>query len=202
LRRIRGWPDLTKFYGKLKVKLRKAGQTPFRVNVEGESGTLDEVFGRVSGSELFESVFWMLNAVAVPPTTYQFHYRRTVNRLGNLELHRAQGLMGMIRELASLQDAHAGHASYGLLDFLVRLTQVKELTEKVDQWLTANASNEASTVQGLREDLRDENLALVLLVELDNDPGGEITAFQPYLRTQNLALVTREHLAIIRGELG
>jgi hypothetical protein len=65
----------------------------------------------------------------------------------------------------------------------------------VTQWLAAGAAKQASIVQGLLEDLKNENLARILLVELEHDAEGEITAYEPYLRTRNLAPIAHNGLA-------
>jgi hypothetical protein len=60
-------------------------------------------------------------------------------------------------------------------------------------WLSENAASQASVLQGLRENLLEENGARILLVELDNRQD-QLTGFRPYLRTRNLLPVVDEAL--------
>jgi hypothetical protein len=192
LREVNAWPELRTFATALDGKLRSSNETPFRFEAfDDEVRTQSRIIGTPTGTPIFESVFAMLDKSGLQVDIFRRHYVRTAAKLVNPALNSAQGLIGMLRELSTLKDAESGGvAPRALLEFLVRLTQVPELAQPVNDWLEKTALNQATVVATLRAELDEENRARILLIEMEHDSAEAITGFTPYLRTGNLKPLT------------
>jgi vWA-MoxR associated protein C-terminal domain/Caspase domain len=190
LKHAKPWPDLDNFRTMLDDELSKAGHAMFRVVCsDGTQDLADRIIGPVKRESVIDKLVELLRSKPVDTGRYQFHYARTVTNLGNPRLNEAQGLTGMLEHLAGLCDLH------GLLEFLLRLAQEKELKHAIEDWLTANAAHQASDIATIRDEIDEENQAHILVLDLENSPDGDIAAFEPHLRTQNLEPLPDPRLA-------
>jgi hypothetical protein len=193
LRQAKSWPEPGAFSRALLEECLSAGHTTFRLFYEDERQKWDRLAGTVvkdGGNALFNQVAPLLSAIPLPDSVYRPHYLRTVSDLGNPELAKAQGLLGMVRELTSLCD------TYGLMQFLVRLTQeeeYKKLTapgkERLDAWLASQAASQAHVWENVNEKIQNESKQKILIVEVMVDERGGIASFEPSLRRQDLSPV-------------
>jgi len=187
LKRFGNWPGLDEFVREMDDAFKNVGQTPFRITVfNDETEIQNRLVGSVAedtGSPLFQSVWSLFSSIEIPDSVYRPHYLRTVRDLGNPELARAQGLVGMIGELTSLCDA------YGLIQFLVRLAQEKDLAGPVNKWRKSQAADKGNVWASVARKIEEENKQKILIVELMVDERGGIASFEPSLRRQNLTPV-------------
>jgi hypothetical protein len=189
-KRVTSWPDLDNFRTTLDVELSEAGHAMFRVVCsDGTQDLADRLIGPEKRESVMDELVELLRSKPVDIGRYQFHYTRTVTNLGNPRLNEAQGLTGMLEHLAALHDPH------GLLEFLVRLTQEKELEQPIEDWLAANARHQRSDIATIRDEIDQENQAHILILDLENSPDGDIAGFEPHLRTQNLKPLPDPRLA-------
>src|SRR5262249_36878518 len=118
---------------------------------------------------------------------YRPHYLRTVSDLGMPELSRVQGLAGMIRELSSMRDAVGpSQVPFGLLQFLVRLSEEKEFTGPIKTWLGEYAAGHGNALANAQKKLDDERAVKILLVEITNNDKGEVEKYDLYVRRYDL----------------
>ena len=190
LRRVDPWQDLNKFQTTLDEELSNAGHAIFRVVCsDGTQDLADRLIGPAKRESGTDELVELLRSKPVDMSRYQFHFARTVTNLGNPRLNEAQGLTGMLEHLAALRDPH------GLIEFLIRLTREKELKQPIENWLAANATHQACDIATIRDEIDEENQAHILILDLENSPDGDISAFEPHLRTQNLEPVLDPRLA-------
>lgn len=189
--KCKGWPGQVTFSNDLNEAFNKVEQTPFRVfSLDDKDEYPSRLVGRVPrdpGDTHFNAVYSLLSTFKLPDTVFRQHYLQTVCDLGNPALAMAQGLSGMIRELASLCDAVVTiQVPYGLLQFLVRLSQENEIADPINTWLTKNAAEQGNALANIREKIETESGQKILMVEVMNNAEGEISSFQPFLRTLTL----------------
>ncbi len=193
LGKFKEWPKLGTFVKSMQDAFAKVEQTPFRISGhDGEAEITDSLVGSITavgGSELFKSVVSLLTAIELPDAFYRPHYLRTVSDLGIPELNRAQGLAGMIRELANMRDASPSQVPFGLLQFLVRLSEEKELAAPIEGWLAEHAAEQGNALANVREKLADESAVNIVVVEVTNNEKGEIAAFELFVRTHDFVPV-------------
>ena len=190
LAKIERWPDLDDLSQKMDEAFKAIDQSIFRVEYYvRDRAVFDRRIGKVSEdaeSRFFNLVYPMLCGIEIPDSVYRPHYLRTVSDLGEPELSKAQGLTGMIRELASLNDATGpDEAPYGLLQFLLRLCNEDELARPIGKWLRDHAAEQGNMLATLREKLAKESTLQILVVEVSNDAKGEIESYQLFLRTRD-----------------
>jgi hypothetical protein len=187
------WPTHKAFPDAFHRALDTVGPSPFRIRYSF-GGTMDErLVGSVpknTGNEFFMAVYALLSCINLSDSALQYHYRRTVNDLGNPELAKAQGLIGMLKQLSSLQDAViTGQMPYGLLQFLIRLTQDERLKQPITEWLEKNAAAQKNAQETIREKLYVETQQKTLIVAVEhekNDAGNhEITKYEALLRNSD-----------------
>jgi hypothetical protein len=185
------WPELATFTKSMNDAFGRIKHAIFRVGYrDGETDISDRLVGMIpkeTGNAFFDSVYSLLSKVELPDSVYRPHFLRTVSDLGAPELYKAQGLTGMIRELASLRDSTGpGHVPHGLLQFLVRLAKEEELTTPISTWLTENAAGQGNALANVKQKLDEEGAVKILVVEVTNNEKGEIAAFELFVRTQDL----------------
>jgi len=191
-----GWPDLTAFVSRLRSALEKADVPAFWIECKTKNFWYRPSLVRrdIEGA-LAHSVISMLSKVNFPDTAFRPHYLRTANALGVPELTQAQGLFQMVKELASLCDESVtGKIPYGLLQFMVRLAGMKGLEKPVQSWLEENAPEQRNDLANIKQRIEIENQVKILLIEVENDPQGRITSFEPFLRTNDLSDAVGEPL--------
>ena len=190
LRRVGGWPVHREFARELEVALdalEPGGMRGFRVEgYHAERRYLERVVGAIppSGDQLVVSVKALLGRLGVTSRVLIPHYQRTVAIRGNRGLGSAQGLEGMVRELASLGDTDGNDlVPYGLLQFLKRLATEDELSNDIEAWLHDNASWQASDLKEIEEEIALEAARKILMVVVDtgDDPRGEIAGFEAHV---------------------
>jgi hypothetical protein len=190
LQQVKSWPSLPDFNDAMLVFFKKVDQSIFRVYREDATGPTETSVGKLPAARahtLFESVFNLLSQIDLPDSTYRPHYLRTVSDLGEPELASAQGLTGMLTELASLGDGAAGQrVPYGLLQFLQRLREAKGLQAAIDEWLDEHAALQKNERATLAEKLSEEARTKILVVEVDNDEKEEISGYDLSVRTNSL----------------
>jgi hypothetical protein len=123
---------------------------------------------------------------------------RTVDYLRMPEMNRATQLWEMVEELASLRDGVLqGYVPYGLLQFLVRLSNDESLKvkEPIDQWLQEHAKKKQDQqLCDINVRLQEETQHKVLIILVQNDEKGEVTKFSRYLRNSNFSPVNGANL--------
>lgn len=187
LARRPSWPAQADFNQAVTDALAVAGRKPFRISsVDDGQEAPDRLVGSITGqagSVLFKSIAAVLGAVDMPDTMFRPHYLRVVSDLGEPKLSDAQGLTGMLRELASMQDGtRSGGVPYGLLEFLMRLQREPSLSAAISDWLQAHAAGQNQVLATIRQKLDDENRTKILVVDIETDEAGSISAFQPFVR--------------------
>jgi hypothetical protein len=187
-----GWPEGVKFKEHLLSELTNAGQVPFYIEGNHRNFVIPpRLVGydpESSGNVLAHSLHSVLSGINLPDSVFRPHYLRTVNDLGQPELTKAQGLLEMVRELYNLQDeASSGKVPYGLLEFLVRLSEKAELRVPVETWLAERAAGQNNDLANIRERLAAESRVKILLIEVENDAQGQIVSFESFLRTNDLS---------------
>jgi hypothetical protein len=139
---------------------------------------------------LSASVWALLSPLPVAESVYRHHYRQTVRSLGNERLAAAEGLSGMLDELAALRDTGPGRAvPYGLIEFLLRLCAERELAAPIAAWLQEHAGRQGHDQENARRRIADEAGRRVLVVRVDHGDQGEVSGFQWFLRTADLGPV-------------
>jgi hypothetical protein len=204
LYRINAWPEQTAFSEAMQDGFRNVGQTPFRVSgFEGYAEISDSRIGSMvadSGDSLFNSVYSLLSPFNLSDTIFLPHFLRTVADLGEPALAEAQGLNGMIRELASLRDAATPQqVPYGLIQFLVRLGQEEMLTEPIGKWLHEHAAAQGNDRANVAETIRAEKELKIVVIEVIHDDRGQVAAFHPLVRAHDLRPLPG--LAFVRREV-
>ena len=189
-----GWPILDRFSNGMLAAFETAGQAPFRCdNFDDHTALRNRLVGTIpaaAGSALFHSLWSVLSTIPLDESVYRPHYRCTVSSLGNPRLEQAQGLSGMIGELASLCDtAGTGQLPYGLIEFLVRLSAEAELADPIGAWLKENAASQGHDQANARRKIAGERGQKVLIIEVKNDEQGQLAAFASFLRTRDLVPV-------------
>lgn len=185
------WPDPEAFVQSMEEAFKGVGQTPFRVGgFYRNAGIPDHIVGSAPlRSELFNSVFAVLSKPNLPDAVFRPHYLRTVTDLGQPELAKAQGLTGMVAELAALKDAGGPNkVPYGLAQFLMRLGLQGELRQPIEDWFVENPIP-GNTRANIQATLDAENLTKILVIEAQNDEQGRFSEFQAYLRNRDLSPV-------------
>lgn len=129
-----------------------------------------------SRSALFESAYKLLAGLDVY-TLFAQHYERTVADLGLPA--RAEDLASALQDLCEMRD-DKGPLPHGLMQFLMRLAMVPELTAPITGWLDSEAKSQPRSRQEIADKLIREGLQRLLLVVVRQD-GGEITSLRPYL---------------------
>lgn len=190
----KSWPNQEAFTRALESAFKKSEVAPFRVSgFSGSREMRETVVGRSSKSDesgLVQTLFGFLRQLDVVEEVFRPHYLRTVNDLGNPELARAQGLVGMLKELSSLLDERLpNELTRGLLQFLLRLSSEKQLTEPITAWLENNAAGQKNTIDVLRAKLKVETRRKMLVIVLEVDASEEIAAFKAYLCNCDFSLV-------------
>lgn len=194
LKRTAAWPEYSSFSGLLLGELKKAGETPFHIEAWDGAQKIVTLVGKFPrGNALFDTVWPILSGSTQPEGVIRRHFLRTAEALGQPALARAQGLAGMIRELASLQDpAIPGDVPYGLLEFMLRVSGIEELAEDITKWLEKNAAHRENDVLNIRRKLAMEEATQILVVEIENDDKGQITSFEPCLKRQDLTPAAKQ----------
>ena len=188
LAKLNAWPEQTQLDADLKIAFEAIDKAIFHVSTFLDEAHETRRVGRLSAAPgtVFRSIFDALTGVNVADEVYRRHFLRTVNDLGEPALAAAQGLTGMLRELASLRDADEGEAPHGLLQFLVRLQQEAALTDVVEQWLAANAQRQQNALATVRAKLVAEAATKILIVEVANDQREEVSGYELSVRTNTL----------------
>jgi hypothetical protein len=184
------WPAPQEFSAVLGDKLKQSNHVAFRIGgFDGEREITESVVGSLSPeTPIFDSLWGLLSGIDLPSAAFRTHYLRTVDNLGEPSLAKAQGLSGMLRELESLQDSRErDEVPFGLLEFLVRLSDVPQLQAPIRDWIDKNAASQKRDLADVREVLQLEKSTRVLLIEVEHDEKGQISGFQPFLRMQDLS---------------
>jgi hypothetical protein len=197
LREIKGWPDHKQLVRQLKEAFSKVGQTPFFVQGFDDEHAFEHRVGTVGadfGNNHFRSAYALLSELDVVSDVFLPHYLRTVSDLGIPTLANAQGLVGVVKELSSLRDRTNG-VPYGLLQFLLRLSQERALAAPLTKWLADNAAAQENTLADIRKKLALEAQRKILVVLVEVDGKGKIAKFQPFLRNSDLTPVAERTFA-------
>jgi len=187
---FKSWPDPQEFSNVLRAKMKQGNHLAFRIGgFDGENEIRESVVGTLSPeTPMFDSLWEVLSGIYLPSTAFRPHYLRTVDHLGEPGLAKAQGLTGMLRELTNLQDsAGPDDVPFGLLEFLVRLSDLPQQKAQIEEWIRQNAGKQKSDLADIREIIRMEKSTKILLVEVEHDQKGQISGFQPFLRMQDLS---------------
>jgi len=187
---FKDWPNPQEFSNLLIVKLKEGNHAAFRISsFDSQNETSESIVGTLSPeTPIFDSLWQVLSSVDLPSTEFRPHYLRTVDRLGEPGLSKAQGLSGMLRELSALQDSTSpDDVPFGLLEFLVRLSELKQLTIPIEKWIDKNAADQQSNLADIRETIRMEKSTKILLIEVEHDEKEQLSAFRPFLRMQDLS---------------
>lgn len=126
---------------------------------------------------LFESAWTLLDGLDVG-TLYRRPYERTMADLG---LPAAPDLRTALRELCALRD-ETGPVPHGLLQFMMRLAALPELSDPIAGWLACEARAQARSRREIERKLEMENGQRLLVIDVQIRPDTtEIVAFRPYL---------------------
>ena len=192
----KSWPAASDFIQEFNRRvtdaLADAGLKPFRMwTSDGEQANerLVGASSTVADSAVFQSVAALLSPIDLPDSEFRAHYLQVVSALGEPQLYEAQGLTGMIRELASMHDGTGGAIPYGLLQFLARLERVaaEGLGATVAAWLQQHAADQKNRLATIRQQLDVESQTKILVVDVENDAAGNVSAFETFVRLRDFS---------------
>ncbi|MFL9867274.1 hypothetical protein PQR67_24120 [Paraburkholderia fungorum] len=125
--------------------------------------------GGVGGSRtaLFDSAWKLLDGVDAH-AFFGRHYELTVADLGVPA--KAHDLRSALQDLCEMRDIE-GAVPHGLMQFLMRLATVKELSAKISEWLDREAKDQSFSRGKIADKLRMESRQRVLLVEVARTDG-------------------------------
>jgi hypothetical protein len=184
------WPDLNEFSVRLWQALKAADLEPHLISSFGKGhGIVDEPVGRPRGERLLLEVYALVSAIPDFAARVRAHYEATADNLSLGETHDTVGLWQMILDLWERKDGKPGRMSYGLLQFLVRISSDPAAGPVVTQWLDRNLQlDQQYDLSRIREMLAAEQEQKALVIELDHDAGGEPSRFTWFVcsRSSNL----------------
>jgi len=187
LRQYRIWPpDQAEFSARLDAELARSELPGFSVTT-GADGDRTHYYGKTGREKVkaADSVIALLRGLDVSLPVLHRHYAATASSLGSLTL-KAQSLPEMVRDLTSLRD-EAGPISYGLIQFLLRVSEEPGAEEAIGRWLAGIEDRSGIKTQG--EELAKEKGRKFLIVQLDVDEQGRWPRWQPSLRNVDFSLV-------------
>jgi hypothetical protein len=128
----------------------------------------------------FDSALALFRRLDVSDDDYRYHYGRTAVAMGFPTLPRESGAREVLAHLCDLRDGDIGHMPYGLVQFMLRLSQVTKYNEDITNWLSDEAPEQQSVRAKVRQLLDAEQQRKILLFVVGQNKG-VIDSIQPFL---------------------
>jgi NTP-dependent ternary conflict system VMAP-like protein/caspase domain-containing protein len=190
LKKFKSWPGRAAFSQKMRDAFATESQVPYRVGgFDAQGDILDSIVGYDSGRHLFDSLCALLKAFELSDDVYRLHYLRTASDLGIPELAKEQDLPAMLRALTKFTVDSSAEVPFGLLQFLMRVSEETGLAEPIKGWIEEHAAGHGNVLANVRRKLDVERAVKILLVEVSNDDQGGIQSYEVYVRGHDLVPV-------------
>jgi hypothetical protein len=192
LKGLQLWPALTEFSARLWRALEAADLEPHLISSYGKGREIEnKPVGRPRGEGLLHEVYALLSAIPEFAARARAHYDATADDLAPRETHDIVGLWQMILDLGERKDGAPGRMSYGLLQFLVRISRDPAAGPVVAQWLGRNLQpDQQYDLSRVKEVLVAEQEKKVLVLELDHDAACEPNRFTWFVCSRSSSLTS------------
>lgn len=187
LRSSTGWPiDETdrgqRFRMAVEDEFKRRGGVPHWGVFDAGNQEEGWLFSRKEDA-LWQSCHAVLSCCSLSDDRLLGPYRQTANRLGVGVLPDAERLPDMLRALCQLHTPGVA-APYGLVDFLLRVTDVEGLAPAIAGAITAwlNDNADPQTVASVRHAIDVERKQKHLIVRVENRSDGKLSGYEASLR--------------------